>query len=87
VIAYAIVSSRLSAPTLTMRSMKMRLPVRRRWTSSRTSRVSLNALAVRSVKPLGRSALTPPTRPYEIVSRAPVTSSTSSQRNSRALIM
>src|SRR5206468_12444637 len=58
-----------------MRSMKMRLPVSRRCTSSRTSRVCLNACSVLSANPSGRSALTPPTRPYEIVSRAPVTSS------------
>jgi hypothetical protein len=40
-----------------------------------------------SSKPFGRSPLTPPTRAYEMVSRAPVTSSTSSYSQSRAFIM
>src|SRR3990167_4709982 len=50
-----------------IRSMKIRLPVSSRWTSSRTSRVCLRAWRTFSAKPAGRSALTPPTRPYEIV--------------------
>ena len=63
VMPQAMVSSRLSAPTPTIRSMKMRLPVTRVCTSSSTWRVSANAFLTFRSKPAGRSAFTPPTRP------------------------
>jgi hypothetical protein len=67
--------------------MKIRLLVRSLWASSRTVRVSANARRTCASKSGGRSALSPPTRPWEMVRRAPVTLSMTSQRNSRALIM
>ena len=60
---HAMVSSRLSAPTPTIRSMKIRLLVTRVWTSSSTCRVSANAFLTLRSNPAGRSAFTPPTRP------------------------
>ena len=62
-IPYAIASSFESAPTPTMRSMKMRLPVRGCAPLSRTWRVSAKAFGTLSRNPAGRSAFTPPTRP------------------------
>src|SRR5712691_9135354 len=58
----AMLSSAERAPTPTMRSMKMRLPVMRVWTSFSTCRTSAKALRTLMPKPSGRSALTPPTR-------------------------
>ena len=85
--AYAIASSRERMPTPCIRSTKIRLLVRSLCDSSSTVRVSANARRTRASKSGGRSALSPPTRPCEIVSRAPVTASITSHRNSRALIM
>ena len=60
---HATISAADSAPTPTIRSMKIRLAVTRVWTSSRTWRTSPKAFLTFKSKPAGRSAFTPPTRP------------------------